>query len=99
MLLFRITRELVLNAIKHASARRVDVSVESAPGLPRIHVRDDGVGFAVEDVINRSVHVGGFGLFSIRDRHRFLGRVWIATQVPKRVVESLSPCRTRLNRE
>ncbi len=73
MLLFRITRELVLNAIKHASARRVDISVESAPGLLRIQVKDDGVGFAVEYVINRGVHVGGFGLFSIRDRLRFLG--------------------------
>lgn len=73
MLLFRITRELVLNAIKHASARRVDITAESLQGLLRIRVDDDGVGFVVEEVINQAASAGGFGLFSIRDRLRFLG--------------------------
>lgn len=73
MLLFRITRELVLNAIKHAAARRISISIASEPGRLRIQVVDDGVGFAAETVINRGGSAGGFGLFSIRDRLRFLG--------------------------
>ena len=73
VLLFRITRELVLNAVKHASATRVEIRMTNSEDCVRIEVADDGVGFDPESVRVTRGRRGGFGLFSARDRLRFVG--------------------------
>ena len=40
----RIGREAVLNALKHADARKVDVHLEYGTKLLRLQIRDDGRG-------------------------------------------------------
>ena len=46
--LFRIAHEAVINAARHAAARRVDVAVARDDGHVRLTVEDDGIGFDVQ---------------------------------------------------
>ena len=65
--LFRIVQEAVANAIRHATARQIDVDVRFSPDTVRIMVSDDGRGF---DTLAAS---GGFGLTSMRERAGEIG--------------------------
>jgi len=69
--LFRNTRELLTNAVKHAQARTIAVRIESTGGALRITVEDDGAGLDPDNASGTSG--GGFGLFSIRERMLDLG--------------------------
>lgn len=74
--LFRGTRELMVNAVKHAAAGRITVRLDCPEDrLVRVDVADDGVGFdpATIDREGGGHPACGFGLFSIRERLRFLG--------------------------
>lgn len=67
--LYRATRELLFNAVKHAPGARARVAIESAEAHIAVRVTDDGPGFDPE-----AVHTGsGFGLFSLRERLRPFG--------------------------
>jgi len=64
--LFRCTRELILNALKHAKASVIHVDVWQREGMLVVRVADDGAGFEVPEnhrFINGQE--GGFGLFSV----------------------------------
>ncbi len=72
-MLYRSTRELLTNVVKHAQATRVKVRLEGEGSRVRIVVEDDGIGFdagARPRVMERE---GGFGLFSIQERMADLG--------------------------
>jgi signal transduction histidine kinase len=71
--LFRNTRELLMNAVKHARAEKVSLRMESSGGTVRITVEDDGIGFTPESATNMSAGEGSYGLFSIRERMADLG--------------------------
>jgi signal transduction histidine kinase len=74
--LFRICREAVANAVRHADARTIALCGEvSESGRVRIEVRDDGRGFDPQAVHGRrrGTGQGGFGLDSMRDRAHGLG--------------------------
>lgn len=73
VLLFQTVRELVVNAVKHAEASLVRVSLHGKDGQVRIGVGDDGKGFNPEDAMNPQNHNHGFGLFNIRERVTRLG--------------------------
>jgi signal transduction histidine kinase len=64
---FRIGREAVVNAVKHAGARRIEIRSEFHPARFLLEVRDDGQGFtpAQSEEARRKGH---FGLSGIRDR-------------------------------
>lgn len=66
--LFRSVQELVVNAVKHARATKVDVRLRRESDRLYIDVADDGIGF--EPAERKG---GGFGLFSIRERLQHLG--------------------------
>jgi len=71
--LFRATRELLLNVVKHAHATAVRVRVKKENASIQIPVSDDGVGFVpTGEYVYASEH-GSFGLFSIRERSNQLG--------------------------
>ncbi len=69
--LFHSVRELLMNIVKHAHARRCEVEVRCLDSELRIVVKDDGRGFATNSPVDYSR--GGFGLFSIRQRLAHLG--------------------------
>jgi|GEM_PF-5113600 len=71
--LFHVIRELFVNTSKHAHASRIDISINCDEELIYINVVDDGIGFS-PDLINRNPsREGGFGLFSLRERMKYLG--------------------------
>ncbi len=69
LLLFESTRELLLNAFKHAQVRSAEVRVRKTSGdMLEIVVADQGIGFNPV-----SPKHGGFGLFRIRERLTLIG--------------------------
>ncbi len=71
--LFRDVRELLINVVKHAQAKKVKVSVRRVSKQIQVSVEDDGWGFDPEKIAATAVRRGGFGLFSIRERLEQLG--------------------------
>ncbi len=73
VLLFRSVRELLINVVKHAQAKKVKVSIRKVGSEMRVSVEDDGWGFDPKKAAATAVRKGGFGLFSIRERLEQLG--------------------------
>jgi signal transduction histidine kinase len=73
VLLFRTVRELLINAVKHAQAKHVTISIGTANQQIGIDVVDDGTGFDISDMPGRWAENNGFGLASIRERIGELG--------------------------
>jgi signal transduction histidine kinase len=69
---FKAARELFVNTLKHARARRIDLAVRCADGRVCVDYSDDGVGFdpAAVELAGRQ---DTFGLFNIRERCAYLG--------------------------
>jgi signal transduction histidine kinase len=66
----RIAQEALQNALRHASASRVDVTLRAHDGHLSVAVADDGVGFDPEEPGLRSRRLG---LTSMEERARALG--------------------------
>ena len=64
---YRIGLEAITNALRHADARTIDVSVDAAGGRLRLRVRDDGRGLAGER------RPGASGLFAMESRAATIG--------------------------
>jgi signal transduction histidine kinase len=75
--LVRIVREAVTNAIRHGSARHIDVIFEAGTS-PRLAVFDDGVGFDPARVAS----IGRLGLISMRERAEAIGASLAVRSVP-----------------
>jgi PAS domain S-box-containing protein len=71
--LFQAVRELLVNIVKHARAKEVKVSVRKVDRRINVSVEDDGRGFDVSKVKRRKYKTGGFGLFSIQERLKYIG--------------------------
>ena len=70
---YQCVRELLANVNKHAGADRVQIALNYVEDYLTILVEDNGAGFDVrshERPAGTSPAVGGFGLFSIRERLR-----------------------------
>jgi two-component system, LuxR family, sensor kinase FixL len=65
--LFLIAREAVMNAVKHAQASRIDISLESTDGFLKLAVQDDGIGFS------HTQESSGLGLHIMRRRAELIG--------------------------
>jgi signal transduction histidine kinase/ligand-binding sensor domain-containing protein len=76
---YRIGREALANAFRHARAAQVELELEYAPRMVRLLVRDDGAG--VDPEVLRSGREGHFGLSGMRERAERIGgrlRLWSA---------------------
>jgi len=60
--IYRIAQECISNAVKHAQATSIQVSVQLEDGDVVVSIEDDGVGFEAELV------EGGLGLVGVRER-------------------------------
>lgn len=81
VVLFRNTRELLVNIVKHAQAGRVCVRLLNVKGGLKVPVEDDGIGFDKNRVREMNTGTFGFGLFSVRERlHAFGGTLRIGTR-------------------
>jgi signal transduction histidine kinase len=66
--LYRVAQEALGNAIKHASARRIEVALKIGDANVDLSIKDDGKGFATDEKGRR-----GLGLMSIDERTKLLG--------------------------
>ena len=65
--LYRLMQEAVSNAIRHASAKTVNIKISSINNVLHLTIKDDGKGFDAEKVKT------GKGLKSIQERAQLLG--------------------------
>jgi PAS domain S-box-containing protein len=75
--LFQVTRELLINVVKHAKAKTVLIGLCRDGEKLRLQVADDGVG--IDPLAPKK---DGFGLFNIRERLRSLGG-WLEIESEK----------------
>lgn len=80
-LLFRATRELLMNVIKHSRSPTAKVSLRCAWSRFEVTVEDAGVGFDPDD-LNRPAR--GFGLLSVREQISRLGGMVEVASTPGR---------------
>ena len=73
VLLYQTVRELLMNVVKHAQAKKVMVSFKGNRGHVKISVEDDGIGFDPSKISSRVGKPEGFGLFRIVERLHYLG--------------------------
>jgi signal transduction histidine kinase len=86
--LYRIAREAVTNAIRHARhARQIVVQVTGEGGQVRLTVRDDG------DPVSSTRAPDGYGIVGMTERAKLLGGTLVAGPCPDRgwVVEAVLP--------
>jgi signal transduction histidine kinase/ligand-binding sensor domain-containing protein len=68
---YRIGREALINAFRHARARKVEVEVEYGARVLRLSVRDDGDG--IDSEVLTSGRTGHWGLSGMRERAKDFG--------------------------
>jgi signal transduction histidine kinase len=78
--LVRITSEAVRNAVRHGSARQIDIVLRAEP--LSLSVTDDGRGFTPGHGV--AAPSGGFGMTSMRERAKALGAEFSVTSSPGR---------------
>jgi signal transduction histidine kinase len=71
IVLYRIAQEALANAVKHAQATHVEVTILEQDGGHLVEIQDDGVGFAGE--VPRSSAPGHMGISSMRERAELEG--------------------------
>jgi ligand-binding sensor domain-containing protein/signal transduction histidine kinase len=70
--IYRIGRELLLNAFKHARARRIEVEVRYDEQMLRVRIRDDGIGIDPR-MLGGGARPGHWGLPGVRERAKLVG--------------------------
>jgi signal transduction histidine kinase len=73
IILYRNIKELIHNAVRHAKANRITISVDNSQHRLSVNVKDSGVGWDVEHFTIGSTLPDGFGLFDIREKMSHLG--------------------------
>jgi signal transduction histidine kinase/streptogramin lyase len=68
---YRIGREALINAFRHARAKNIEIELKYSPGQLRILVRDDGCG--IEPHILESGRDGHWGIVGMRERAEQIG--------------------------
>jgi PAS domain S-box-containing protein len=69
VLLFQAVRELLVNIVKHAKAKKAIIYARAVDDSIQVTVEDDGIGFDVATLDHtKDFTKGGFGLFNIRER-------------------------------
>jgi signal transduction histidine kinase len=74
---YRIVQEALTNTVRHADARRAEVTVRAADGVLEIDVRDDGCGTST-----RRAQGAGRGIAGMRERAAMLGGTLDAGPLP-----------------
>lgn len=77
--LFRVANEAVGNALKHAHARNIGVTLETRDGVATLTVRDDGRGF---DPAAHQAQPGHLGLPGMRERAAHIGATLTIESLP-----------------
>lgn len=66
--IFAIVQETVNNAIKHAQAKNIVVTLQETADLVSTTIKDDGQGFDIDQVLNNYEQRGSLGMVNLRER-------------------------------
>ncbi|MBL7093028.1 sensor histidine kinase, partial [candidate division KSB1 bacterium] len=66
---YRILQELMNNILKHSKAKKTWIKISRLKTVISVNVRDNGIGFDYEKIINEK---RGFGLSGVRERIEIL---------------------------
>jgi two-component system sensor histidine kinase UhpB len=70
---FRVSQEALTNILRHSRAANVWIDLSADQSQVTLTVRDDGVGFVVEDGTNRATSGESLGLLSMEERIALIG--------------------------
>lgn len=70
IMIYHIIKECVLNAIKHSSGNRIEVSLKEDEKAYLIKIKDNGTGFDIKEATKKDRH---FGLLVVEERVFLLG--------------------------
>lgn len=70
IMIYHIIKECVLNAIKHSSGNRIEVSLKENEKAYLIKIKDNGTGFDIKEAAKKDRH---FGLLVVEERVFLLG--------------------------
>jgi signal transduction histidine kinase len=80
--LFRVAQEGIRNALRHAQASSINVTLRMIETQIMLQIRDDGQGFVAPHPLNRLVQTNSFGLVGIAERVADVGGVFTITSAP-----------------
>ena len=76
--IYRIGREMLRNAFRHAHAGRIEAEIRYDRGTFRVRIRDDGKGID-SNVLKEGTRIGHWGLPGMHERARSMGarlKIW-----------------------
>jgi signal transduction histidine kinase len=79
LMLFRTFQEALINAVKHAGARRMVIRVALEDEVVVLEIDDDGKGFDAQAYFRRPPASAGLGLIGMRERVAHFGGVFRVT--------------------
>lgn len=83
MTLFNITRELLINVVKHAAADRAVLELEWQPAELRLTIGDNGNGFDVQQQKQHAVDNHSYGLISVREQLAYINGQMVLESAPQ----------------
>jgi signal transduction histidine kinase len=84
---YRIAQEAITNAVRHASAKEIVVTLAAADGVLSVEVRDDGCGFEV-----KARQRDALGLVSMEERALAVGGKLQVSSTPGRGTAIVLTC-------
>lgn len=81
-ILFRIFQEVFSNIVKHSKATNVTVHLSFNKSNIKIRIKDNGIGFEVNEAFNASDRPRGLGLIGMQERIDYLGGKFIVESEP-----------------
>lgn len=79
---YRIGRELLANAFRHAHAKHIEAELRYGEEMFRLRIRDDGIGIDRKILVQGARH-GHWGLPGIRERAKRIGAQWEIWSEPR----------------
>jgi signal transduction histidine kinase len=68
IILYRMVQEVINNIVKHSEAKHIEFLVSTTENLFTLVIRDDGIGFNLEEKVNS----GGSGLLNLQSRAKLI---------------------------
>lgn len=72
IILFRLCQEILNNIVKYAEAKTVTIAQHFTHNMLRIEIKDDGIGFDVEEAIRNSGEKESTGLMNMNNRAKLV---------------------------
>lgn len=80
--IYRVTLEALNNIRKHAHAHNVDYVLEFNKDHVIVNIKDDGVGFDLEEINSKKVLNGSLGLVTMKERTEMIGGIFDIQSAP-----------------